>query len=792
MLGRHRLLRNYPRLAVRYLRMRLLGYGLRLQPSNEIQPVADEPGLWCADGSDPIFDCVAGCFPLKAGWYRLSIELKDTEGGTRIDRLDPKLYFDCGDGMQESCSLRLNFIRLGEKRHVGVVLFPRNVHRLRFDPADIPCTFHAGHLALRRIGRIGAAWRMLHAALSSPAAVGAEPRALLIDAWRKLRGAGGPAAFAAWLYGVYTQGKWRGERSSYEDWLRFYDRSPQPALTHPKLLVSILLPVFNTSEGRLRRCLDSVLNQSYPHWELCVAADASTGSQARALLEEYIRRDPRIRVVWLKSSGHASTALNSALAMANGDYVAQLADNDELHSQALGTIVEALQRNPQWRLVYSDEDKVDDDGQRQDPYFKPDWNPDLLCGQNYVGHLCVYARALLNAVDGFREGLEGSQDWDLVLRCSERLKQEEIGHVPRVLYHRGMAGEPSTQGPGEKIDAREAGLHAVREHFSRCGVAAQVTPIDDLPGMFRVRYPLPDSLPFISIIIPTRDQISLLRQCVESILALTTYPHYEVIVVDNQSVEPESLAYFSSFAHHEKVHVRKHDKPFNYSSINNDAVEGCRGELVCLLNNDIEVITPDWLEELASHALRPHIGAVGAMLYYPNDTIQHAGVITGPDAGGMARHFYVGMPRGYLGQRARARLTQNMSAVTGACLMLRRAVYEQVGGLDTSLRVAFNDIDLCLRLRQHGYANVWTPFAELYHHESASRGLDNTPEKQARFAGEVTFMETRWGRQADLDPAYNPNLTFSGELFTLAFPPRQWWPVTTQPASGDGIGCALT
>ena len=305
--------------------------------------------------------------------------------------------------------------------------------------------------------------------------------------------------------------------------------------------------------------------------------------------------------------------------------------------------------------------------------------------------------------------------------------------------------------------------------------------IEGLLGVFRIRYPLPERRPLISIIVPTRDRLDLLRRCVESILERTTYPHYEIVIVDNQSVDPEVLAYLTSFDAHPRVQVRKHDQPFNYSSINNDAVAACRGELICLLNNDIEVITSDWLDELASHAMRPHVGAVGAMLYYPNDTIQHAGVVTGVH--GVAAHLYSGMPRGFLGQMARAKLTQGMSAVTAACLIVRREVYMEAGGLDTALQVAFNDIDFCLRLQQLGYTNIWTPFAELYHHESASRGHEDTEEKRARFMREMEFMKIRWGVQLDKDPIYNPNLTLSGEPFTLAFPPREWSASLTEPSA---------
>ncbi|MHB1058739.1 MAG: glycosyltransferase family 2 protein [Rhodanobacter sp.] len=754
---------------------------LLLQPLDQLEPVAGQPETWQASGNDPKFACVTVGLPLKAGWYRLSIELEDNGD----DRLEPTLYMDYGHGMHEAWSLYLGFVQRPAKRHTGVVLFPFDVRQLRFDPASVPCRFRVGRLGLARLSRAGAAWRMLHAVMRHRRAHGSGHFGLLYGAWRKLRGPDGRHVFATWLHELYVAcGDVKA--STYERWLKLYDPSIVPSKTSPGLLVSILLPTFNTPERWLRRCLDSVLAQSYPHWELCVSDDASTEPRIREVLLEYAGRDPRIRITWRESNGHISAASNSALAMARGDCVALLDHDDELHPAALATIVEAWRHHPQWQIVYTDEDKIDAEGQRYDPYFKPDWNPDLLLGQNCVSHLGVYARALVNAVGGFREGLEGSQDWDLTLRCSERLAPEQIGHVPVVLYHwRAIAGS-TAQGVGEKSYAHEAGRSALRGHLERMGVTAEVLEIEGMLGAFRVRYPLPAPSPQVSIIVPTRDRLDLLRRCVESILERTTYPHYEILIVDNQSIEPESLAYFAGFNDHPKVRVRKHDQPFNYSSINNDAVSDCRGELICLLNNDVEVITPDWLEELASQALRPHVGAVGAMLYYPDDTIQHAGVVIGVH--GVAAHPYSGMPRGFPGQMARARLVQGMSAVTAACLMVRREVYLEAGGLDTDLQVAFNDIDFCLRLKQLGYTNIWTPFAELYHHESASRGHEDTTEKWKRFMGEVAFMKRRWSNQLEWDAAYNPNLTLSGEPFALAFPPREWRLSPAMPFVIEGTG----
>lgn len=750
----------------------LAGHRFTLHPVNQLQRVSTEGG-WQASGNDPQFACMTDGYPLRVGWHLLVFELSEE----RDRKLQPKLYFDFGQGVHEAWSLPLNFVRIKGRRHAAIVLLPRHVVHMRFDPSDTACRFHTGDFRLRNLTRVEAAWRMLRALRDE--AMEATLGELLRESWRRLRRPNGRHEFASWLHKSYQ--RIGGETFTYQRWLELYDDpSGGTVPASSNLLISIVLPVFNTPEIWLQHCLDSVLAQSYPHWELCIADDASTEPRVREILETYSRRDTRIKVAWRQHNGHISAASNTALAMAHGDYVALLDHDDELHPHALAVVVEALQQHPHWRLLYSDEDKIDAEGHRYDPYFKPDWNPDLLYGQNCVSHLGVYSKTLMDEVGGFREGFEGSQDWDLVLRCMERIQPEQIGHIPKVLYHwRAIAGSTAL-GVSQKSYAHHAGLRALREHFARQGLASEVMEIDGLEGVFRIRHALPNIAPRVSIIVPTRDRVDLLRQCIDSILTRTTYPSYEIVVVDNQSEDPGTLEYFDSLAHHERVRVVPHNQPFNYSRINNDAVRQCQSPLICLLNNDIEVISPDWLEELVSHALRPKVGAVGAMLYYPNDTIQHAGVVTGVH--GVAAHLYCGMPRGHHGQMARARLTQSMSAVTGACLLIRREAYLQVGGLDVSLPVAFNDIDFCLRLREQGYVNIWTPFAELYHHESATRGLEDTPEKHKRFEHEVDFMRRRWAEKLEADPVYNPNLTVAGEPFMLAFPPRPWWPSIAESA----------
>lgn len=561
---------------------------------------------------------------------------------------------------------------------------------------------------------------------------------------------------------------------SYEQWLRLYEKTDEaPPASGP--LISIVMPVYNAPEKWLRRAIESVREQTYPRWELCIANDASPAAHVRPLLDEAARSDPRIKVVHREANGHISRASNSALDLVTGDFTALLDHDDELAPHALAEVVRALGIRPDADLLYSDEDKVDEYGRRYAPYFKPDFLPDLFRGQNYLTHLAVYRTARLREVGGFRAGFEGSQDWDLALRVSEKTSPDRIVHIPKILYHwRAIPGSTALTIDQKNYHATAA-RRALEEHLARTGRAATLEAVTG--DHWRLRYALPAVPPRVSIVIPTRNGVRHLRRCLDSILGRTTYPDYEVVIVDNGSDDSATLAFFKEVAS-AKVRVLSYPHPFNYSAINNFAARQTSGEIVALLNDDLEVITPGWLEEMVAHALRPEIGCVGAMLYYPDDTLQHAGVVLGVGGpggvGGVAGHAFKKFPRHTEGAFNRARLAQNYSAVTAACLVVRKAVYEQVGGLDEkALAVAFNDVDFCLKVRATGRFNLWTPFAEFYHHESASRGLEDTPAKQARFRGEIETMLTRWGPLLRHDPAYNPNLTHETEDFSLAWPPRE-------------------
>lgn len=564
----------------------------------------------------------------------------------------------------------------------------------------------------------------------------------------------------------------------YADWVAAFDTPTQQDLqrlsasverlaARPKF--SILLPVYNSRIELLEQTIASVQAQVYPDWELCITDDASTDPSIWRLLERYAKEDPRIHLTRRSENGHISRATNTALDMARGDWVAFLDHDDLLAPHALYEVASMVGSRPELRLIYSDEDKIDGEGRRFAPHFKCDWNLDLILSCNYMNHLLVADRVLVTAVGGLNENRNGAQDWDFILKCVRHLSPGEIGHIPHVLYHWRAAGESASLSEGAKPYAVQAARDALSEHLKALDVQASV---DVTTERAHVRYGVPAPLPRVSIIIPTHNGKDLVEQCIQSLERLTAYPNYEIILVDNRSDDAAAKAYFASLQSEGRVRVLRYDKPFNYSAINNFAVSECSGDIICLLNNDIEIISPDWLDEMVGISLQPGVGAVGAMLYYPGDTIQHAGVVLG--LGGVAAHIHSGLPREAAGYQKRAMVRQTLSAVTAACLVVQRQHWDAVGGLNEDhLAVAYNDVDFCLRLGQIGLRCVWTPFAELYHHESASRGAEDTDEKRERFESEQDYMRTTWPDLIAADPAYSPNLSLNSPNFELAFPPRR-------------------
>jgi glycosyltransferase involved in cell wall biosynthesis/2-polyprenyl-3-methyl-5-hydroxy-6-metoxy-1,4-benzoquinol methylase len=568
------------------------------------------------------------------------------------------------------------------------------------------------------------------------------------------------------LSGASSYGLWVEQFDTIDDGARAAIRGRLNRLT-TQPLVSVIMPVYNTPAPYLKAAIDSVRNQLYANWELCIADDCSTEPHVAEILRGYEALDARIRVVVRSENGHISAASNTALGLATGTWIAPVDHDDLLPEHALALAVLALADNEDAGLLYSDEDKIDQANRRHSPNFKPDFDPLLLLGQNLLTHLSLLRRDLVLVAGGYREGFEGAQDWDLVLRIVELLEPGQVVHVPHVLYHWRSHSSSTASALSAKPYAANAGQRSVVEHLERRGLSGEVSQIP-LSGHNRVKWRLPEPVPRVSIIIPTKDG-RYLQRCIDSVLSFTSYPDFEIVVVDNGSRQMTTLDYLR--VREGQISVIRDDRPFNYSALNNAAVERVSGSVICLLNDDTEVISGDWLEEMVSQLLQPGVGAVGAKLYYPDGRIQHAGVILG--IGGVAGHSHRFSDRLSPGYFGRLLLAQTLSAVTGACMVVRRQAWDEVGGLDEEhLAVAFNDVDFGIRLCQAGWRIVWTPQAELFHHESVSRGPDSVGQRLHDSPREIEYVESLWSTVLRTDPAYNPNLTLVTEDFSLAWPPR--------------------
>jgi len=549
-------------------------------------------------------------------------------------------------------------------------------------------------------------------------------------------------------------------------------------------VISVVMPVYNPRPPFLRQAIESVRAQTWPHWEFCIADDASTNPAIRDILEAAAGSDDRIKVVFREQNGHICAASNSALDVATGDWVALLDHDDLMARDALHHMAMAIGEHPDAALLYSDEDIINSNGRPSRPHFKSAWNEELFLRQNYMNHLSVYRRELVDDVGRFREGFEGSQDHDLALRVIAQAGGDRVVHVPRVLYSWRQFGDSETFSQEHLRRAEEARRQAVRDYLETVGRPGEVSTG---PGGFNeVRYNVAGD-PSVAVVIPTRDQAEVTERAVRSILDQTTWSNYRVVLVNNQSEEPETLELFERLRA-EGVEVLDYPHPFNYSAINNFAVAATDSDLVALVNNDVEVIEPDWLSLMVSYAVRPEIGAVGAKLLYPNGRNQHAGVALGlfADNPGVAGHLFSRRLREDAGYYWRARLTQQLSAVTAACLVVERSKFDQVGGLDdANLAVAWNDINFCLDLRKAGFENVFCAEALLFHHESLSRGSDKEGAALERFLGETEYMRTKWGDALSADPFFNPNLGLDVKR-TAAFESFAWPPRDRAPRRLDG------
>ena len=527
------------------------------------------------------------------------------------------------------------------------------------------------------------------------------------------------------------------------------------------VVISVLVPAYRTPEVFLKQMMESVLFQTYPYLELCIADGSGTDDSVENVVKEYQKKDPRVRYRRLEKNEGIAGNTNAAIEMASGDYLALFDHDDLLSPNALFEVASAIEKEKA-DVIYTDEDKVTSDLKEHfQPHFKPDFNPDLLCANNYICHLFVVKRSLALKLGGQDPAYDGAQDYDFIFRCTENA--EKIVHVAKILYHWRVHQASTADNPSSKLYAFDAGKRAIEAHLARIGAKAEVSHTKDL-GFYRVKYQLQGN-PMVSIVIPNKDEKETLKKCLESIWKKTSYPNYEIILVENNSTTQEIRDYYKELDGKKRVRVVYWDKEFNYSAINNFGISYAKGEYILCLNNDITVISPDWLEELLANCQRPEVGIVGARLYYPDNTIQHAGIVLG--MGGCAGSLFVGLARSRGGYLHKAALQQDLSAVTAACFIVKKEVFEKVGGFEEKLAVAFNDVDFCLKVRHAGYLVVYDPYAELYHHESKTRGYENTEAKKRRFQEEIEYMRCHWMPDILRDPYYNENLSLKASDYSL-------------------------
>ncbi len=529
-------------------------------------------------------------------------------------------------------------------------------------------------------------------------------------------------------------------------------------------LISIIVPCYNTPSDYMQEMIDSVMAQTYSNWELCIAVvDDSTDKILLSEIIEYSDIDSRIKYVLLDENYGISGNTNKALELAQGDYIALMDHDDKYVSNLLYEVVKAINNNAE--IIYTDEDKMNEDGTvYYDPYFKSDFNIQLLRNNNYICHAFIVKKSIVDEIGGFRSEFDGSQDYDFIFRCIE--KTNNICHISKVLYHWRVHNNSTAKDPRTKSYAFDLGAKAIKEHLTRCNIQANVTGLEDRLGFYKVEYILEES-PMVSIIIPNKDQRKVLKTCVSSILELSTYSNYEIIVVENNSTDTKTFKEYEELeALDSRIRVVTWENEFNYSSINNYGVGFARGEYILFLNNDIKVISENWIEDMLGCIAQSNVGAVGAKLIYDNNTVQHAGVIVG--LGGVAGHAFVGTGRYDNGYFCKALLKQNVSAVTAACMLVDRDVFENIGGFNEDLAVAFNDIDLCLSIIESGYDIVYDANVMLYHYESISRGYETSKTKIARFNSEIEYMKDKWKLFLEKgDPYYNVNLSLNDRGYNI-------------------------
>lgn len=744
-------------------------------PACNVEQLTDDEYEWRATTNDPQFTVeLIDSLLKKPGWYSLRIHLK-----TQLLGCNAKAYFDTGGGYNEknvlSMSAKDDFV-LNQIFYVD-----DKVVKLRFDPIDKAGKFTIKDISLCKLYEIQAKKYMLDSLQKSG----------------KYKHIEGKKKHGYNLYDRVVSNDWSSINKIYHEYKKLY--LPQKDVTYSEWIVandtisshdrylikhhinnfkirpkfSIIVPVYDTRPGFLRQAIDSVKNQLYEAWELCIVDDASSVKEINEILREYSHQDVRIKANYRTVNGGISACTNNALKMASGDWIVLMDHDDILPEHALYMVAEAINKHPDVAILYSDEDRIDENSRRFKPYFKSSFNYDLFLGQNMINHLGVYRADLVHRAGGFREGFDGSQDWDFALRVIDIASNPKIHHIPFILYHwRSTSEQFSTK---SIIRAKNASKRAVNEHFRRTGQAAEATPLQ-MSSFLRIKRELPFDRPLVSIIIPTKNNASILKTCIDGLLNRTSYKPMEIVIVDNGSDEQDVAPLYEKLRSNRFVKIVQAPGSFNFSMLVNRGASESSGEILVSLNNDLNVINSDWLDEMVSQVLRPDVGAVGAKLYHENDTIQHAGVILGVhhEAGYIADYSHRGVPRSSLGYFCRLILTNEVSCVTAACLATRRQVFDELGGFDeNNLTVFFNDIHFCLQARQADYKIIWTPHAELYHSKKISKGnpFSNLAQYSSKKA-EQAHMRKLWGGILDDDPFYNPNLSLHNTEFHISHKPR--------------------
>ena len=698
------------------------------------------------------------------GWVRI-----DSNYDSKIQLQFFLLYYRTKSGYthDERSWLKLS----NHKNDFELINLPQNINEFKLEPFINDESFFISKISITEIGKIQLFYYIIKKYLLGSDSINCKSIALKAKKAFSIYRTGGITAIKSKLFRENIA-------TNYTEWIKKYDTvsTRDKELIQKKInsfsrnpLISVLMPVYNTDPKYLSQAIDSVINQVYTNWELCIADDLSTSQDTLKTIKKYELLDKRIKIVYRTENGHISKASNSALELCTGEYTALLDHDDLMVPHALFCIANSIQKED-LALIFSDEDKVTSENLRFNHLFKTDWNPELILSQNFICHLSVYNTKILKELGGFRAGFEGAQDWDLALRVVDYAGKDKVLHIPHILYHWRAIESSTASSTLAKPYVLEAQKKSVEEHLKRNNESGEVKILHDI-SQLRVIFNTPKNNPLISLIIPTKDQVTVLDKCISSILSKTKYKNYEIIIVNNNSSETDTFEYFESLSKYKNIKIIEDNKSFNFSRINNDAVKYASGEYFAFLNNDLEIITHEWLNEMLSHASRKNVGAVGAKLMYPNGLVQHAGVILG--IGGVAGHNHKGRLHSDVGYWNKLILTQTLSAVTAACIVMKKENFIEINGFDEiNLSVGFNDVDLCLRLNESGKRIIFTPYAELFHHESVSRGYETTPEKFERFEKEIAYMKKRWCKILKNDPFYNPNLTVYTEDFSLAFPSR--------------------